>query len=239
MLCIVKTFFLLSVIFVPDMAPTKLLSEPQIPAIFALVKENKSDKEIVRSTGISLRSVQRWTRLYHERGRDVAPPPYKQVGRKCSVSQRTLNFMGRQIEVQPRATSRELKAKNPALLAGVTERSVRRYLKHDLGYHCRRAVAKPWLTSAQCNKRLSFVDKYKDWGLNKWGRVVWLDEVTFQVTHNQRNRVHRRRGSDALDPRYTTHTVKLGNSVGFLFKVWPRRDSFFTKEYSKEPGQLF
>lgn len=35
----------------------------------------------------------------------------------------------------------------------------------------------------------------------------------FQVTDNQRNRVYRRRGSDALNPRYTTHTVKHPDSV--------------------------
>ena len=101
------------------MGPRKLISKAQISVICALVRENKSNLEIAAITGIALRSVQRWTKIYRVAGGDASPPPHKPKGRKRCVSQRTLNIIRRQLEAHPRIHSKELKARNPALLSGV------------------------------------------------------------------------------------------------------------------------
>ena len=45
------------------------------------------------------------------------PPPHKPAGPKPKLSQRTLNVIRRQLEVEPRITSKELESRNPRLLA--------------------------------------------------------------------------------------------------------------------------
>lgn len=187
------------------MSPRRLLSEPEIAAICALVKENKSSKEIAKNTGVSLRSVQRWTKMYREGGSDAVPRPYKQIGPKSSISLATLHHIRRQIEAQPCITSGELKAKNPALLACMTNRTVRRYLSRDLGYRFCRAVPKPRHTPTHCEKRLTFVARYREWEVKKWRKVLWSAEATFQATGNQQsNTVTDRSGSGVLDPDSVT-----------------------------------
>ncbi|MPC70053.1 hypothetical protein E2C01_064290 [Portunus trituberculatus] len=148
------------------MGPRKLISKAQILVSCALVRENKSNQEIGANTGTALRIVQHWTKIYREGGRDASPPPYKPEGRKRSVTQRTLNIIRKQLEANPRIHSKELKARNPALLAGVSERSVRRYVKRNLGYRSCRAVSKPCLTPGHLNSRLAFVSQHKDWDLD-------------------------------------------------------------------------
>ncbi|MPC27670.1 hypothetical protein E2C01_020848 [Portunus trituberculatus] len=64
------------------------------------------------------------------------------------MSQRTLNIIRRQLEANPRIHSKEHKARDPALLAGMSERTVGRYVKRDLGYQSCCAVSKPYLTHA-------------------------------------------------------------------------------------------
>lgn len=120
--------------YIPIMGPRKLISKVQIYVICALVRKNKSNLEIAGNTGIALRSVQWWTKIYHKGGGDASPPSHKPKGRKHSVSQRTLNIICRQLEAHPRIHSKEHKARNPALLAGVSERAVPRYVKHGWGY---------------------------------------------------------------------------------------------------------
>ncbi|MPC42274.1 hypothetical protein E2C01_035893 [Portunus trituberculatus] len=88
-------------------------TEAQISVICVLVRENKSNQEIAANTGIALRIVQHWTKIYYEEGRDASPPHYNPEGRKRSVTHRTLNVIERQLEANPRIHSKELKARNP------------------------------------------------------------------------------------------------------------------------------
>ncbi|MPC47195.1 hypothetical protein E2C01_040932 [Portunus trituberculatus] len=68
------------------MGPRKLISKAQISVICALVRKNKSYQEIAVNTGIALRTIQRWTKIYCEGGRDASPPANKLEGHKRSVS---------------------------------------------------------------------------------------------------------------------------------------------------------
>lgn len=53
-----------SLYFPPIVEPRKLLNEVQIAAICALVNQNNSKKELSADIGLSLCSVQCWTRKY-------------------------------------------------------------------------------------------------------------------------------------------------------------------------------
>ena len=58
------------------MGRAKLLSSDKIAVITALCKEGKSNKEIVESTGLKLRSIQWWTKKFHD-AVDNDPPLQK------------------------------------------------------------------------------------------------------------------------------------------------------------------
>ncbi|MPC63148.1 hypothetical protein E2C01_057242 [Portunus trituberculatus] len=100
------------------MAPWKLIGKAQISVICASVRENKSNQEIAVNTGMALRIVQYWTKIYREGGRDASSPPYNPEGRKRSVTQRTLNVIQRQLEANLRIYSKELKTRNPLYWLG-------------------------------------------------------------------------------------------------------------------------
>ncbi|MPC62864.1 hypothetical protein E2C01_056955 [Portunus trituberculatus] len=109
-LCLVTTYCI--------MGPRKLISKAQISVICALVRGNKSYQEIATNNGIALRTVQHWTKIYREGGRDALPPPYKPEGRKRSVSYITLNIIQRQLEANLHIHNKELQARNPLCWLG-------------------------------------------------------------------------------------------------------------------------
>ncbi|MPC76175.1 hypothetical protein E2C01_070581 [Portunus trituberculatus] len=94
------------------MGPRKLFTRAQISVMCAFVRGKKSNQEIAENTGIALRTVQRWTKIYREGGRDASPPPHKPEGRKRIVTRRSLNII-RQLEANPRIHNKELKVRNP------------------------------------------------------------------------------------------------------------------------------
>jgi len=102
----------------------KHLKSDQIAAITALCKEGKSNTEISNTTGISLRSVQRWTTKFHDCGDTDPPLQKKQPGKPQKTSKRTLNVLRRQVDSQPRITAPELKERNPVLLADVSVKTI-------------------------------------------------------------------------------------------------------------------
>nr|BDT62741.1 MAG: hypothetical protein [Metapenaeus ensis nimavirus] len=94
----------------------KELQKADLAVIAALYRCGKSNKEISEESGISSRSVQRWTKYFHETGSNEIPITKKHSGRPCSVPPRILRLVQREIEKNPRITSKELKKKNPKLL---------------------------------------------------------------------------------------------------------------------------
>ena len=79
----------------------KDLKEDQIAAITSLSLVGKSNKEISIISGVSLRSVQRWTKKKREAGDADVPLHKKRPGRPRKNSQRTLKLLQRQVEQEP------------------------------------------------------------------------------------------------------------------------------------------
>lgn len=65
------------------MGKVKELTSEQITAITSLCKAGKSNKEIASITGVSLRSVQRWTKKFRDCG-NTDPPLPKKVDREAT-----------------------------------------------------------------------------------------------------------------------------------------------------------
>ena len=194
------------------MPPKKQISTEQLAVISTLVNMGKNNKEIAQTTGIPLRTVQRWT----QRARDDAharivrkPRP----GKKRKLNNRTLALIRRQVEAKPSLTARQIKKLNSKLLDGVAIRTLQDYLHKVLNFRRCRAVRKPWITKAGRGKRLLFARLHRRWDFNQWKKVLWSDEATFTVTDCTPNYVYRKRGSNPLEPRYTKQTVKHPDSV--------------------------
>ena len=191
----------------------KDLTQDQIAAITSLSLVGKSNKEISIISGVSLRSVQRWTKKKREAGDADVPLHKKRPGRPRKNSQRTLKLLQRQVELEPRITAKELKERNKQLLENTSVRTIQKRLRDDLGFQHRAPRRKPLLTNQQRKKRVVFSKKYLNWDLEKWKTVLWSDEATFTVTGNRGGRVRLRRGTDPFHPKYTEGTVKHPDSV--------------------------
>ena len=111
----------------------KDLKEDQLSAITALVKGGKSNKEISTITSIPLRSVQRWTKRCRDAGGADPEPPRKRPGGVRKTTPRTLKILQRQVDREPRISAKELKHKNPQLLANVSLRTMQCRLHNNLG----------------------------------------------------------------------------------------------------------
>lgn len=189
------------------------LSQETITRIETLHKAGFGPKAIVKQTGVSQRSVERWVRLAR-----AAPPQTKLTqkkppGRPRKVSRNTLSVINRQIKGQPRLSARQIKESNPQLLENVSERTVSHYICKVLHLPSRRAAKKPLLTPRHKELRVAFAKKYSALPLENIRSILWSDEATFTVTGTSSGRVRRPVNSDRYDPRYTLKTVKHPVSV--------------------------
>lgn len=150
---------------------------------------------------------------FKDSGEAIPPTPLPKPGRPRKTTFRTRQLISRQVSKDPRLTARDLKEKNPQLLADVSVRSVQQLLHDDLGYRSFCARKKPLLTALQKKKRVNFCKKYLAWSEEQWKTVLWSDESTFTVTGTPSSRVYRKPGSDPLDPKYTSKFVKYPASL--------------------------
>ena len=209
--CAVPRLVLCYPVFV-DM-PYRTTSKEDTVAVIALYKGDKTVKEIVELTGVKVRTVQRLIKSFVDNGEAFLPTPKPKPGRPALISPRTKVIINRQVNNNPRLTAREVKQNNPQLLDKVSTRTVSKCLHDDLGYRSYRARRKPLTTKKQKEKRLAFAKKYSEWSVEQWKSVLWSDEATFTVQGCGYDRVYRRKGSDALDTKFTTKTVKHPDSV--------------------------
>lgn len=195
------------------MGKVKELASEQIAAVTSLCKAGKSNKEIASITGVSLRSVQRWTKKFRDCGNTDPPLQKKSTGRPRKTTLRTLKVLRRQVDNKPCITAPELKEKNPLLLSHVSVRTVQRRLHDDLKFSRHTARKKPIVTLKQRKNRVAFSKKYLQWDKEKWQGVLWSDEAVFSVTGNRGGKVYRRPGSDPLDTKFIQGTVKYPDKL--------------------------
>lgn len=194
------------------MAPTKELSSETIAQIIALKDGGHQTKEISELVGVAKSTVRKWCARFRAENSGNTPTQKPRSGRPRKTSARSVNVLKRTLEGNPRVTARVVKEDNPDVFGEVSVRTVSRRV-NELHYTSHKPLRKPLLTRAQRARRVAFANKYLTWSEDDWLSVLWSDEATFTVTCNRGARVYRRKGSDALDPRYVESTVKHPDSL--------------------------
>lgn len=64
---------------------------------------------------------------------------------------------------------------------------------------------------------MEFANRYKDWTVEEWKRVLWSDESKFNLCNSDGNAYVRRPMNQRYNPRYTKGTIKYG---GGNIMVW-------------------
>ena len=190
-----------------------VLKPPDIAAIAYLAKAGHKPTYISNTTGISLRSCERWSKKFRDNNYEDLPLPSKHPGKARLVSPRGVSILGRDVEKNPRITAKQLKDQNPDILGNVSLNTVRRILRRDLNYKYRCAWKKPILTNRQIKNRVKFAKDNKDWTPARCKRVLWSDEFTVTVTSNRPGKIRRCPGSDPLDPKYLAGTTKFPDKL--------------------------
>lgn len=101
--------------------------------ILALYKAGFSLPDISLCTGVKLRTVQRWVKRYRDNGGEELSNMQVRCGRKGICSPEVLEEIQRQLQINPRVTARQLQDANPALLSGLSLRTIQRWLREDMG----------------------------------------------------------------------------------------------------------
>ena len=111
--------------------------------------------------------------------------------------------------IQPTLTAKEIKHEHYDLLKDVSVRTIRHRLQKELNLPARHAAKKPFLSDKMRKKRILFCKKYIHWTADDWKEVVlFSDESTFLTFRSCPKIVRRPKGSDRMNPKYTTKTMK-------------------------------
>jgi Transposase len=70
------------------------------------------------------------------------------------------------------------------------------------------AVEKPGLRPENMKARLAWAQRYKDWTVDDWKRVIWSDESSIWIGVNPRRRWVIRPPGERLNPKYVKPTYK-------------------------------
>lgn len=91
----------------------------------------------------------------------------------------------------------------------------RRRSEADLGSYI--AAKKPGLSAENVAKRLAWAEKYKNWTIEDWKKVIWSDESSIWIGVNPRRQWVIRPKGERLNPRYVKKTFK---SAHVKVMVW-------------------
>ena len=109
------------------------LKPDQIAAITALCKAGHENKYISELTGISLRSVQRWTKKFKDSVDGNVHLQKNPPGRPRKLSPYTLNLLKRVVDNEPSITVRQIREQNDCV-AHVSRSTISLRLRTDLGF---------------------------------------------------------------------------------------------------------
>jgi DDE superfamily endonuclease/Transposase len=118
----------------------------------------------------------------------------------------------------------------------VSSQTVRRTLK-DASFKAYTKKKKPFLSAAHRRKRLAFAQKYREWTVEDWKRVIWSDETKInRIGSDGKQWIWKQKGQGLVE-REVQGTVKFGggnimvwgcmgwNGVGQLAEVVGRMDA--------------
>jgi hypothetical protein len=93
------------------------------------------------------------------------------------------------------------------LALGISQTTLRRW-RSEAGLGSYIAAKKPGLSAENIHKRLDWAMKYKDWTIEDWKKVIWLDESSIWVGVNPRRQWVIRPPGKRLNRKYVKKTFK-------------------------------
>ncbi|XP_068203741.1 uncharacterized protein [Palaemon carinicauda] len=151
---------------------TGYTSHDNIVRVIECHKLGLKTKEISENTGVKPRTIRNILAKYRASGESSIPSHSKSTGRPMKVSERFLKVLRREAELHPTHSARKFKEENPKILGEVAVRTVRKYLREQLGFKKVVARKKPLITKKHKAQRKEFVKKYGHWDIDDWKRVL-------------------------------------------------------------------
>ena len=183
-----------------------------------MAENNFSHSEIAAAITKSESTVRRILARYKERGNDENLPSGRP---KKILSERGLRHLKRDIEKEPRQTLGEITENiNNGLQAtgsSISTQTIQRAIHNDLHMSSCHARLKPNLLERHILVRRTWAQELHNWTLQHWKKVIWTDEMTFEVGKNYRLVLVWRPPGQQYNPKYLAPTFKSGRST---LMVW-------------------
>ena len=144
-----------------------------------MIQAGMSQSQVAKNVSAPLRTVQRWWKRFKTHG-TVADRP--RSGRPTSLSMVAKLVMkkavGKRNQSATKLAQRLSRKGHP-----VSDRSIRRFWKKEMGLKAYKIRTRPKLTEKQVSDRIKFCKKRKDWTEEDWKNVLFSDESTFELFH--------------------------------------------------------
>ena len=184
----------------------KRISNAQRQRIAQLLQENKSSRQIAKTTGVSPSTIQRVRRQL------LADLPKSKGGRPKQICPTTARWMARQVPSGKADTAVELKS---MLLSdrelNVCGNTVRKELKRQ-GLRAYVKKRKARLLARHKKKRMEFAQKYKGWTTEDWKQVIWSDETKINLYGSDGRKWVWHRPGASISERRVEESVKFGGA---------------------------
>lgn len=203
----------------PDAGPTKKTKKANLDPfsrakIVTLRDEGYSYREIGRRLKCSHSTVIELCKKFDVTGKVV---DMKRSGRPKKSTPRDDRELARMSLHSRLSTSKDLQrawAENCGV--SVDASTIRRRLKRA-GLTARRPVKKPFLSTVNIQKRLTWARDHQHWSKAQWDRVLWSDESPYQTFMPQKKAFVRRRPGERYHPDCILPTVKHGGGTAMVW----------------------
>jgi transposase len=168
---------------------------------------------IAAFVGCSERTVRNILARYEERGHDENAI---KSGAPWKLTEYSLRYLARDLNAHPRQTLGEItETINNGLRPhhmSVSAKTMQRSIHRDLGMACRCAHKKPFITETHIAVQKLWADVVREWSMEQWKKIIWTDEMSFEVGKDARiTRVWRPPGCE-YDQKYLVPTFKSGRT---------------------------
>lgn len=181
--------------------------------VIGMFKCNKSQREIASALNVSKTCVSQTIAKYRESG-NVHDRP--RSGRPKVTSPRDDRVLGRLAKQSRNASVPVLRTRLQEISGkNVSAMTVSRRLREQ-GLHSYMAIRKPLQTAVSRKNRRIWCRQKKNWGMERWGKVLFSDECRFELYSRRRIRV-RRTPTEKFLPECLSSAVQQG---GGSIMVW-------------------